>query len=93
LHFRHLHKGPEAKAALNADTAGYILSAEAQGRCGARTSQSSVIRRVLDTEEYRARASLISQEFARIDTRAEILRIVADSTRSADGRRLLELAR
>ncbi len=39
------------------------------------------VRRVLDTQSYRARASLMAQEFARIDTRAEILRIVAQSSR------------
>jgi MGT family glycosyltransferase len=41
------------------------------------------VRRVLDTQSYRARASLMAQEFARIDTRAEILRIVAQSSHNA----------
>ena len=41
------------------------------------------VRRVLDTQSYRARASLMAQEFAAIDTRAEILRIVAQSSHNA----------
>jgi UDP:flavonoid glycosyltransferase YjiC (YdhE family) len=34
------------------------------------------VRTVLDTDRYRRRASLMAQEFARIDTRAEILRAI-----------------
>jgi UDP:flavonoid glycosyltransferase YjiC (YdhE family) len=46
------------------------------------------VRRVLDTQSYRARASLMAREFAAIDTRAEILRIVAQSSHNAvDGSR------
>jgi MGT family glycosyltransferase len=53
------------------------------------------VRRVLDTQAYRARASLMAQEFARIDTRAEILRIVTDQTRKRGpgGAALMDLAR
>jgi UDP:flavonoid glycosyltransferase YjiC (YdhE family) len=40
------------------------------------------VRAVLDTGNYRARASLVAEEFARIDTRAEILRIVEELNRS-----------
>jgi MGT family glycosyltransferase len=36
------------------------------------------VRAVLDTGSYRARAALVAEEFARIDTRAEILRIVEE---------------
>jgi MGT family glycosyltransferase len=43
------------------------------------------VRTVLDVRSYRARASLLAREFARIDTRAEILRIVGElSQNSAD---------
>jgi UDP:flavonoid glycosyltransferase YjiC (YdhE family) len=35
------------------------------------------LRAVLDTDRYRRRASLIAEEFARIDTRAEILRAIS----------------
>jgi MGT family glycosyltransferase len=40
------------------------------------------VRRVLDTPSYRARASLMAKEFAGIDTRAEILRIVERSSQA-----------
>jgi MGT family glycosyltransferase len=43
----------------------------------------NAVRRVLDTQSYRARASLMAEEFARIDTRAEILRIVEQSSHHA----------
>jgi UDP:flavonoid glycosyltransferase YjiC (YdhE family) len=43
----------------------------------------NAVRRVLDTQSYRARASLMAEEFARIDTRAEILRTVAQSSHNA----------
>jgi UDP:flavonoid glycosyltransferase YjiC (YdhE family) len=36
------------------------------------------VRAVLDTGSYRARASLVAEEFARIDTRTEVLRIVEE---------------
>jgi MGT family glycosyltransferase len=41
------------------------------------------VRRILDTQSYRARASLMAREFAAIDTRTEILRIVARASRNA----------
>jgi hypothetical protein len=43
----------------------------------------NAVRRVLDTQTYRARASLMAEELARIDTRAEILRIVEQSSQNA----------
>ncbi|MCA6107806.1 glycosyltransferase [Bradyrhizobium cenepequi] len=43
----------------------------------------TAVRRVLDAQSYRARASLMAEEFARIDTRAEILRIVRQSSHNA----------
>jgi MGT family glycosyltransferase len=36
------------------------------------------VRTALDTQRYRARASFMAREFARIDTRAELLRIVGE---------------
>jgi UDP:flavonoid glycosyltransferase YjiC (YdhE family) len=36
------------------------------------------IRTVLDKQKYRSRASLMADEFAEIDTRSEILRIVSE---------------
>jgi UDP:flavonoid glycosyltransferase YjiC (YdhE family) len=46
------------------------------------------VRRVLDMQCYRARASLMAREFTRIDTRTEILRIVGQlSKKAADGSR------
>jgi MGT family glycosyltransferase len=41
------------------------------------------IRTVLDTRSYCARASLMAKEFARIDTRAEILRIVGELSQNS----------
>ncbi len=40
------------------------------------------IRSVLDTPDYRSRASLMENEFRGIDTRAEILRIVSEASRT-----------
>jgi UDP:flavonoid glycosyltransferase YjiC (YdhE family) len=45
------------------------------------------VRRVFDAQSYRARASLMAREFAAIDTRAEVLRIVAQSHHAVDGPR------
>jgi hypothetical protein len=42
------------------------------------------IRTVLDKPNYRARASLMAEGFAGIDTRSEILRIIAAACRSRD---------
>jgi UDP:flavonoid glycosyltransferase YjiC (YdhE family) len=43
------------------------------------------VRTVLDTGSYRARVSLMAKEFARIDTRAEILRIVGALSQTSAG--------
>jgi MGT family glycosyltransferase len=43
------------------------------------------VRTVLDTGVYRARASLVAKEFAQIDTRAKILRIVEDLSQNSVG--------
>jgi len=43
------------------------------------------VRAVLDTGSYRARAALVAEEFARIDTRAEILRIVEELSQNPTG--------
>jgi UDP:flavonoid glycosyltransferase YjiC (YdhE family) len=43
----------------------------------------NAVRCVLDTQSYRAPASLMAQEFARTDTRAEPLRIVGQSSHGA----------
>jgi UDP:flavonoid glycosyltransferase YjiC (YdhE family) len=40
----------------------------------------NAVRTVLDTQSYRLRAARIADEFAAIDTRAEILRIVREVT-------------
>jgi UDP:flavonoid glycosyltransferase YjiC (YdhE family) len=51
------------------------------------------IRTVLDKPDYRARASLMADEFATIDTRSEILRIIDQVVRdSAEGLRRDEVA-
>ena len=42
------------------------------------------IRTVLDKPNYRSRASLIADEFRRIDTRSEILRIVSEVSHVSD---------
>jgi MGT family glycosyltransferase len=47
-------------------------------------SLREAIRTVLDTPRYRARAASIAAEFRRIDTRAEILRIVEQVVTEAD---------
>ena len=52
------------------------------------------IRTVLDKPNYRSRASLMADEFAGIDTRSEILRIVSQVSQSSDedGLRLRDVA-
>ena len=42
------------------------------------------VRTVLDKPEYRSRASSMADEFSRIDTRSEILRIVTQASRASD---------
>jgi UDP:flavonoid glycosyltransferase YjiC (YdhE family) len=46
------------------------------------------VRTVLDTPNYRSRASQIADEFARIDTRAELLSIIKAITQAQDRRRV-----
>ncbi len=41
------------------------------------------VRTVLDKSDYRSRASLMAGEFAAIDTRSEILRIIGELSHSA----------
>jgi MGT family glycosyltransferase len=43
------------------------------------------VRAVLDTGRYRARLSLVAEEFARIDTRAEILGVVEELSQNSAG--------
>jgi MGT family glycosyltransferase len=42
------------------------------------------VRAVLDKPDYRSRASAIADEFSRIDTRSEVLRVVSEAAQFAD---------
>jgi len=47
------------------------------------------VRAVLDKPNYRSRASLMADEFSRIDTRTEILRIVSEAADKSEGRKAI----
>jgi UDP:flavonoid glycosyltransferase YjiC (YdhE family) len=66
----------EDKADVNARVAWSGVGINLETSAPTPQALRNAVRRVLDTQSYRARASLMAQEFARIDTRAEILRIV-----------------
>jgi UDP:flavonoid glycosyltransferase YjiC (YdhE family) len=54
----------------------------------------AAVRSVIDRGQYRARAARMGEEFARLDTRSEILRIIGDVVRpAATGRTRLETDR
>ncbi|CAB3754761.1 glycosyltransferase [Paraburkholderia solisilvae] len=67
----------EDKAAVNARVAWSGVGIDLATNQPSPESLRDAIRTVLDNSEYRARASLMAEEFARIDTRSEIVRIVA----------------
>ena len=57
-----------------------VAGVTGSGSCDKRPSPETLreaIRTVLDKPNYRARASLMAEEFAAIDTRSEILRTIA----------------
>jgi UDP:flavonoid glycosyltransferase YjiC (YdhE family) len=73
----------EDKADVNARVAWSGVGIDLKTNTPTPEMMRDAVRRVLDAQSYRARASLMAQEFARIDTRAEIVRIVAQSSHSA----------
>jgi UDP:flavonoid glycosyltransferase YjiC (YdhE family) len=66
----------EDKADVNARVAWSGVGIDLQSQVPASTSLRKAIRTVLDRPNYRARASWMAAEFAKIDTKSEILRIL-----------------
>jgi UDP:flavonoid glycosyltransferase YjiC (YdhE family) len=67
----------EDKAAVNARVAWSGVGIDLATNQPSPEPLREAIRTVLDNPKYRARASLMAEEFAGIDTRSEILRIIA----------------
>jgi UDP:flavonoid glycosyltransferase YjiC (YdhE family) len=73
----------EDKADVNARVAWSGVGINLETSAPTPQALRNAVRRVLGTQSYRARASLMAEEFARIDTRAEILRIVGQLSHNA----------
>jgi UDP:flavonoid glycosyltransferase YjiC (YdhE family) len=67
----------EDKAAVNARVAWSGVGIDLAINQPSPESLREAIRTVLDNPKYRARATLMAEEFAGIDARSEILRIIA----------------
>jgi UDP:flavonoid glycosyltransferase YjiC (YdhE family) len=74
----------EDKAAVNARVAWSGVGIDLATNQPSPEKLREAIRTVLDKPNYRARASLMAEKFAGIDTRSEILRIIAAACQSRD---------
>jgi UDP:flavonoid glycosyltransferase YjiC (YdhE family) len=74
----------EDKAAVNARVAWSGVGINLATNQPSPETLRQAIRTVLEKPNYRARASLMAEEFAGIDTRSEILRIIAAACQSRD---------
>jgi UDP:flavonoid glycosyltransferase YjiC (YdhE family) len=76
----------EDKADVNVRVAWFGVGINLATNTPAPATLRNAVRTVLDTQDYRLRAARMADEFAAIDTRAEILRIVSQVTSNrADG--------
>jgi UDP:flavonoid glycosyltransferase YjiC (YdhE family) len=75
----------EDKAAVNARVAWFGVGIDLATNQPTPEKLREAIRTVLDKPNYRARASVMAKEFAGIDTRSEILRIIAAAHSGGQG--------